>query len=99
MLRVKTEVGKHGFDWCLLGIAGTPHAPRDVPANRATTVATNMLGENIVTATTGGGTNKQSDVRRRMGPTLHPREVHIHIHLAMANRERTRIFHDRDGSG
>jgi hypothetical protein len=32
----------------LLGNPAHPHAPRDVPANRARTVATNVLEENIL---------------------------------------------------
>jgi hypothetical protein len=32
----------------LLGIAGNPHAPRDVPLTRARTVATNVLEENML---------------------------------------------------
>jgi len=32
----------------LLGSAGNPHAPRDVPLTRARTVATNVLEENML---------------------------------------------------
>jgi hypothetical protein len=44
-LRVKTRNGQSRIRFVP---GGNPHAPRDVPANRATVVATNVLEENML---------------------------------------------------